>query len=933
MRKYIFLILALVFTLPIYSQISHGGQPKSFYLNGLKSNIDYKVMPEIDVGALLEEDAQDELKGNIPWRFGKDLEVNFTLNNSGTWENLENGDRIWRLEITSYGAYSLNLIYDQFYMPTEAFFFVYNEQKTHLLGSFTQENNKPNGTFATVPVRGETCILEYYEPASVKGQGQISVSHIIHAYKNVFNMAEKGFGSSGSCNVNVNCPEGEEWRDQQRGVAMILNGTNNRICSGSMINNTLKDGRPFFLTANHCGSGAADSWIIMFNYESPGCENIDGPTDQSIQYTTVRATSYISDLLLLELSEVPPIEYNVFYNGWDKRDIENIGSTAIHHPRGDIKKISFDYDTTASDKYLGTQGIDGAHWKITLWDLGTTEGGSSGSPLFNSQKQIIGQLHGGWASCTVLEPDWYGKLSYSWDYFDDPEKQLKYWLDPLDSGVDFLDGYDGGAVQFDYNAAVISILEPQPQYTEEAVFSPEILISNKGLLNLNSLNVSYQLDDGEIMSQSWAGDLATNDTAHIIFPEISLGFGNYELKAFTDAPNGEQDQYLVNDTLVKETEVVVGYDIAIIEYYSPTSINCDLDDLRLDFMVKNEGSQVIDGFYYTVAIDGTIIAEEQNLNVLDPDEEQYVFYNLQIDDGDWHILELMVYINDEEDQNLSNNYYASEFNGYGNRLEFVLVTDSAASETSWVLTNSETGPIESETEFSNNYKYKYTFCLEAGCYNFSIYDDAENGIDLSSGGFKLVNLNSGNTYLESTEFTDVIGVEFCLSKDVLSDFTIDPGDHCMNSDIRFYNLSVNADSCEWNFEGGMPESSTETSPLIQYGETGTYDVELIAYSGEDSHIRNKENYITVINCTGIEEVENDLFSVYPNPTQGNITIELKDDYRSHEMIIYNALGEIVLQRRLNGQSTHAINLELASGIYTIELRTDRKSDKRILLIN
>jgi hypothetical protein len=215
----------------------------------------------------------------------------------------------------------------------------------------------------------------------------------------------------------------------------------------------------------------------------------------------------------------------------------------------------------------------------------------------------------------------------------------------------------------------------------------------------------------------------------------------------------------------------------------------------------------------------------------------------------------------------------------------------------------------------------------------ALYDEGGNGIDLTLGSFSLVNLNSGNTYLESIEFIDELVVEFCISDNIISDFTIDPSDHCMNSDIRFYNLSVNADAYEWYFEGGTPETSTDASPLIQYAETGTYDVELTAYSGEDSNIRVKENYITVVNCSGLEEVENDLFSIFPNPTQGHITIELKDEFRSNELILYNALGAIVFQKTLNGQSTQTINLNLATGIYTIELRSDDKSEKRMLLIN
>lgn len=933
MRKLLLLQLVALFYASGMAQISHGGDPKSIYIQGLKSDIDYKIMPDIDVQTLLEEDAMDEKNGDVPWRFGKEIEVNFNLNNSGTWELLENGDRIWRLEITSYGAYSLNLIYDEFEIPSGASFFVYNEQKSHIIGAFTQKSNKSSGTFATVPVRGETSILEYYEPKDVIGQGKLSVSYVIHAYKNILSIAEKGFGSSGACNINVNCPEGDEWRDQQRGVAMILTSTNNRICSGSMINNTAEDGTPYFLTANHCGSGVADTWIIMFNYESPSCENIDGPTDQSIQNTTVRATSYVSDLLLLELSEVPPQEYNVYYNGWNRSDDSSSHSVAIHHPRGDIKKISFDNDSYSSDKYVGSQGISNSHWKIEQWDLGTTEGGSSGSPLFNPQKQIVGQLHGGYASCTSLTSDWYGKVSYSWDYFDEPERQLKHWLDPLNLGVESIDGFDAGAVQYNLDAKAFAILEPQSEYTENATFNPKIVVKNNGLETISSLSISYMIDDIISDPIEWTGDLEPSDTAIIVFQEEELGSGLYDFKAFCYNPNGLIDDNPYNDTIAKTVEVFLSYDIAISEFFSPTDINCDLDDLRLDFMVKNEGSEIIYGFSYQVMLDGEQIYSGQNNQFLDPDEEQYVTYPLQVLDTDWHNLELTIDINDHEDQNPENNFYSSDFNAFGNRLEFNLITDNAASETSWVLTNSLTGPVESENEFSNNYKYKYSFCLEAGCYAFTIYDEAENGIDLSIGSFSLVNLNSGNTYFESAEFTDEIVVEFCITDNLYSDFTIDPGDNCTNSEIRFYNLSVNADAYVWNFEGGTPGFSTDVSPLIKYEEIGTYDVVLVASNNNESNTLTRDNYITVVNCSGLEEVQSDLFNIYPNPSSGIITLDLLKQNEFEELIIYNAIGEVLENKRLDHSEIYHFNLNLSSGLYYIELKSSKLSEKRMLLIN
>jgi lysyl endopeptidase len=104
MKRTLLTLILSAIVVSLYAQISYGGEPFSFKTQ-LSKNIDYRVMSEIDVEMLLAEDAEDEKYGDVAWRFGKDMEVDFDLSNSGTWETLESGDRIWRLEITSYGAY------------------------------------------------------------------------------------------------------------------------------------------------------------------------------------------------------------------------------------------------------------------------------------------------------------------------------------------------------------------------------------------------------------------------------------------------------------------------------------------------------------------------------------------------------------------------------------------------------------------------------------------------------------------------------------------------------------------------------------------------------------------------------------------------------------------------------------------------------------
>ncbi|MBU1706593.1 serine protease, partial [bacterium] len=362
------------------------------------------TMLPIDVEAYLEE--AEQAGKDEPYAFGAPIEVSYSLENSGEWTSLPDGSRIWRLRIVSEGAYSINLLYDEFYMPEGAELYLYNDYddaRRRVIGAFTSFNNKEDGTFTTAPVAGDAITLEYYEPAAVIGQGVISIWRVVHAYRNVFGFADDpllGYGDSGSCNNNVNCPVGAAWQNDKHGVAMILDG-GWRICSGSLINNINEDGTPYFLTAYHC-LGGEESWTFMFNYESPTCTNQDGPTNQTVSNATLRASRSTSDFALLELSVDVPLSYDPYFNGWNRGSGAASNTVCIHHPSGDIKKITFDDDAPVSSGYFSS-GSD--HWLIEDWEDGTTEGGSSGSPLFDQNHRIVGQLHGGYASCSYNYED------------------------------------------------------------------------------------------------------------------------------------------------------------------------------------------------------------------------------------------------------------------------------------------------------------------------------------------------------------------------------------------------------------------------------------------------------------------------------------------------------------------------------------------------
>jgi len=528
-------------TIVSMAQISHGGKPLTRTNNALSNSIPIITTSTIDKTPLEQEDLITDNIKEIPWRFGVEIPLNLSLTNSGTWETLSNGDRVWRLTIIVPGALSTNINYQQFYLPQNATFFVFNKNTT--LGAFNSSNNKENLEFATSLIKGNEVTLEYYEPSTVFGQGIIEIASIVHGYRDLFKQL-KAFGSSGNCNVNAVC-DTTIWGNEIRSVVMLLTAGNSRFCSGALVNNTLNNGIPYVLTAQHCSPGTNN--IFMFNYQSANCTpSVDGPTNQTVVGATLIANDTPSDFHLIRLSSTPPANYNVFYAGWNAIDTPSTQSVGIHHPAGDVKKISHDFDPAVSSGYYASGNN---HWQVLDWNTGTTEGGSSGSPLFDQNHRIVGQLHGGDAACGNDAFDYYGKFATSWNTNADTLKQLKHWLDPNNSGITQLNGYDPNGSNYLVDATPLSIIGIERAICADST-QPIITIQNKGNNALTSLIINYSIDGLPPTQLPWTGNLASYQTATITLPQINnITDGSHVFTVFTSNPNGTTDQNMYNDTI------------------------------------------------------------------------------------------------------------------------------------------------------------------------------------------------------------------------------------------------------------------------------------------------------------------------------------------------------------------------------------------------
>ncbi len=399
----------------------------------------------VDIAAEKAADLE-RAKEDAPVRFAVSEDFALTPDTDGTWQDVDERWVLWRQRIVAPGALSINLGFSRYRMPKGGRLAVYASdpalrREPDMIWVFTERNNEAHGQLWTPVVPADDITVELLLPRAAIGDYQLELQSINKGYRF---FGEDLADKAGTCNVDVVCPEGDPWRAEIASVAVYtLNG--NWTCSGAMINNTAEDQTPYFLTANHCGidAGNAPTMVVYWNFESPTCGAQSGGSLADNQSgATYLASSSTSDFCLVRLDNDPDPAWNVTFAGWYRGTDDPSSATAIHHPNTDEKSISFEYDPTSTTTYLDTAVPgDGTHIRITDWDVGTTEPGSSGSPLFNPDHRIVGQLHGGYAACGNDLSDWYGRFSVSWS-------GLAQWLDPLGTAPLGIDTFDPNAAPF-----------------------------------------------------------------------------------------------------------------------------------------------------------------------------------------------------------------------------------------------------------------------------------------------------------------------------------------------------------------------------------------------------------------------------------------------------------------------------------------------------
>src|SRR5688572_22467849 len=347
------------------------------------------------------------------------------------WEAQAGGRQVAAVAVTSPGAVATRMGLRIHSLPAGTVLRFYGAQGTDPFEVTAAEvaRTETLPEYWSPVVESPTIVMEVeLPPGATPADVRISapeISHLIASPATGFPVAK----AASSCNVDAMCHQ-ETWSNESNAVARILytRAGSTYVCSGTLLaDKDTSTSVPYFLTANHCVSSQASASTVQayWFYRASACNSGERGTYRTTTGGgTLLYNSVTTDTALLRLNTQPPS--GATYAGWLVGGVPSIGTavTGIHHPTGDLQKVSFGslrayYTCVPEDG--GNFSCDGdmasrATFFAVNWRAGTTESGSSGSALFlDNGRYLVGQLYGGTGSCTEPGSDWYGRFDVAYN--------------------------------------------------------------------------------------------------------------------------------------------------------------------------------------------------------------------------------------------------------------------------------------------------------------------------------------------------------------------------------------------------------------------------------------------------------------------------------------------------------------------------------------
>ncbi len=996
MLKKTLLFLSLFYTLIFYSQISEGGKPYSF---AHRTNIQIQ---ELQIPAPSASEIQAAVNTNkSKYCVGILKSVHLNAENTGTWVQYPDGSKSWFLKVTSTGATALNFHYSTLYIPEGGELFLYNQNKNQIVGKFTSSRNITNPITHTQLVQGESTIIEYHQLKDTKGDFKISISEVSYIFRGFEDFLSyfddpKGISDpirADYCQVDVACsPENNGWGEQ---IDAVVHFTFTElgytyVCSASVLNNTAQDCTPYILSAWHCGEHTANQNLSgvtwYWNYQKTSCQpsnnGVNPPKgNETMINGIVRATSGSgtlnnppgnnqvagSDFTLVELNSNIPNSYNAYYAGWDRSNSNPTNGVSIHHPAGSAKKISSYSSNLTSDTYNG--GAYNAHWEVywtsTINGYGVTEGGSSGSPIFDQNKRVVGQLSGGSSSCfNTNYSDLYGKMSENWNNNGSNNgSQLAPWLDPTNSNPTSIDGTyapcgtgttltcsanssasslnAGGNIDF-YGTA--SSTNTTWSWNFDVYGLGGVSPSTSNTQNPTNITFGNQGTYEVQLTATSGGMTCTSNLTITVNQNQTSG-----CPTMNNIPTGQSlTVYPQGNGFISGWNSYA--DISKAEYFSISNPWYNtIKSISIYFYNVNAVSQ-------NATIDFNIWASangQPTSNILGSVSESLATIESALSGSNYSGLYT---VNFPTPITVSNGQFFGgiTMNNFGNNDVLGIVTnyDNAnsnntaweqwsnglwypySSSSSWGYTLAHY--IIAELTFIPTISQNQTICqgdnatlIASGAGSAGTYQWDNN---LGSGSTIVVSPNSTTTY--TVTLIDAYGCS--VSTNTTVNVSPTPQVSATSSNtfgytyafLDFYGTATNATQYLWDFDDGNSATTQNTSHA--YTSTGAYQV---TFTGSNGNCFDQDQIdITIINTnTGLNEYVGNKFILKPNPSNGNFILEFRSikDLPNYVKIFDISGKEIHHQDVINRSTTQTIQVKMANGVYYV-VTGKNKTNKLII---
>ena len=420
-------------------------------------------LPQLATDALLEKSSSTPSPGQ-PTQIGfaravSHLTDSKTTSSRLTWASLPQGGKIAALHLKSADAKGIRLGVRVERLPLAAVLRFHAANSATALEISAPEimaliqRNLDAGdtgedahTYWSPDLGGDEVTLEIELPSGMATEEvQVFLPRISHVFAEVPSQNElvEKIGQSQICNIDVSCTPDYEAASRSVARMRFVRDGNSYLCSGTLLNNTTANGIPYFLSANHCISTqtVASTLNTDWFYKSSSCNS--GVLSSSVKTLTGGASllysAEVTDTSFMRLNNALPL--GVTYAGWSSAS-PAVGANVfgLHQPAGDMQKSTvgtidgFASCTSGAPGFFSclSSNLQSSNHLVTRWNAGTTEHGSSGSGLFitnNGARYLVGQFHGGNASCTAPQsPNYYGRFDLAYT------AALSQWLSPAAIG-------------------------------------------------------------------------------------------------------------------------------------------------------------------------------------------------------------------------------------------------------------------------------------------------------------------------------------------------------------------------------------------------------------------------------------------------------------------------------------------------------------------